>query len=102
MLFALGSALVSVWIVRRWTWVLVLACVCGAGALCGVIAERAWAAEIGARPVVDARTSDKMAIVVQEILQDKIYLDHSGELQVRGKDVAETSRLAMQTDASDG
>ena len=29
----------------------------------------------GARPLVDTRESDKMAIVLQEILQDKIYLD---------------------------
>lgn len=31
----------------------------------------------GARPLVDTRTQDKMAIVIQEILQDKIYLDAS-------------------------
>src|SRR5262245_43999027 len=34
-LFVFGSALVSLWIVRRWTWILLAACVCGAGALYG-------------------------------------------------------------------
>ena len=35
----------------------------------------------GARPLVDTRGLDKMAIVIQEIMQDKIYLDMSGKLQ---------------------
>jgi len=51
-LFTFGSALVSVWIVRRWTWVLIAACACGAGALYGLFTERTWAAEIGSRPAV--------------------------------------------------
>src|SRR6202451_2291077 len=39
----------------------------------------------GARPLVETRdTVDKMAIVIQEILQDKIYLDVSNEVQSRG------------------
>jgi len=38
----------------------------------------------GGRPLVDARPGmDKMAIVIQEILQDRIYLDVSGNLQER-------------------
>src|SRR5262245_1652609 len=52
LLFTVGAALVSVWIVRRWTWVLVAACVCVAAALYGFVTERAWAAEIGERPAV--------------------------------------------------
>ncbi|MGI9456140.1 MAG: DNA-directed RNA polymerase subunit omega [Aeoliella sp.] len=35
----------------------------------------------GARPLVDLESDDKMEIVVQEILQDKIYLDSSGDVQ---------------------
>jgi DNA-directed RNA polymerase subunit omega len=31
----------------------------------------------GSRPLVETKTQDKMAIVIQEILQDKIYLDAS-------------------------
>jgi DNA-directed RNA polymerase subunit omega len=48
-----------------------------------LIQKRMVALNTGAKPLVDMRTSDKMAIVVQEILQDKIYLDMSGNVQVR-------------------
>ena len=34
-------------------------------------------------PLVDGRTNDRMQIVLQEILEDKIYLDTSGELRER-------------------
>ena len=34
----------------------------------------------GARPLVDTNKSDKMAIVLQEILNDKIYLDSSNSV----------------------
>jgi len=38
----------------------------------------------GGRPLIDARPGmDKMAIVIQEILQDRIYLDSAGEIQYR-------------------
>lgn len=46
-----------------------------------LIQKRMVALNTGAKPLVDLRTSDKMAIVVQEILQDKIYLDLSGNVQ---------------------
>lgn len=36
----------------------------------------------GARPLVDTKVQDKMAIVLQEILQDKIYLDTSSNVGV--------------------
>ncbi|MFN4258038.1 MAG: DNA-directed RNA polymerase subunit omega [Gemmataceae bacterium] len=49
-----------------------------------LIQKRMVALNQGARPLVDARNSDKMAIVVQEILLDKIYLDTGGEIQIRG------------------
>jgi DNA-directed RNA polymerase subunit omega len=48
-----------------------------------LIQKRMVALNTGAKPRVDLRTSDKMAIVVQEILQDKIYLDLSGQVQTR-------------------
>jgi DNA-directed RNA polymerase subunit omega len=38
----------------------------------------------GSRALVDLNTSDKMRIVLQEIAQDKIYLDISNEVRVRG------------------
>ena len=49
-----------------------------------LIQKRMVALNTGARPLVEVRGGDKMAIVVQEILQDKIYLDLSGQLQTRG------------------
>ncbi len=38
----------------------------------------------GSRALVDLDTQDKMAIVIQEILQDKIYLDMSGNVRMTG------------------
>ena len=46
-----------------------------------LIQKRMVALNTGAPPLVDLRTTDKLQIVVQEILQDKIYLDMSGNLQ---------------------
>jgi DNA-directed RNA polymerase subunit omega len=38
----------------------------------------------GYKPLVDVpRSSDRMAVVIQEILQDKIYLDLEGNLKTR-------------------
>lgn len=50
-----------------------------------LIQKRLVALNSGARPLVDMNTSDKMAIVVQEILQDKIYLDSSNNVRVTGE-----------------
>ena len=36
----------------------------------------------GARPLIDTTLEDKMAIVLQEILQDKIYLDKSQQVGI--------------------
>ena len=36
----------------------------------------------GSRPLVEMNTDDKMEVVIQEILQDKIFLTTSGELKV--------------------
>ena len=38
----------------------------------------------GSRPLVDLRTQDKMQIVLQEIMQDKIFLDTSSEVRITG------------------
>ncbi len=45
-----------------------------------LIQKRMVALNTGAKQLVDLRTSDKMAVVLQEILQDKIYLDPTGEV----------------------
>src|SRR5262249_747119 len=46
-----------------------------------LIQKRMIALNQGARPLVDMRGADKMSIVIQEIMQDKIFLDVSGKLQ---------------------
>ena len=53
----------------------------------------------GSRPLVEMNTDDKMEVVIQEILQDKIYLTTSGELKV----LSETADLGdlLDLDTSD-
>lgn len=46
-----------------------------------LIQKRMIALNQGARPLVDVRSNDKMAVVIQEIMQNKIYLDTSGNVQ---------------------
>ncbi|ODT96907.1 MAG: DNA-directed RNA polymerase subunit omega [Planctomycetes bacterium SCN 63-9] len=46
-----------------------------------LIQKRMIALNQGARPLVDQRGMDKMSIVIQEIVQDKIFLDLSGKLK---------------------
>ena len=49
--------------------------------LSALIQKRLVALNSGARPLIDLDTEDKMEIVVQEILHDKIYLDSSNQVQ---------------------
>jgi DNA-directed RNA polymerase subunit omega len=72
--------------------------------LARLIQMRMVALYTGAKPLVDLRTTDKMAIVVQEILRDKIYLDMSGNVQTRegAVDVAGSAAMFEQGDASGG
>ena len=49
--------------------------------LSALIQKRLVALNSGARPLVNLQTDDKMEIVVQEILQDKIFLDTSNQLR---------------------
>ena len=65
-----------------------------------LIQKRMVALNTGARPLVEARGGDKMAIVIQEILQDKIYLDTSGQVQTRGLTASDAARRAMLGDIS--
>jgi len=52
-----------------------------------LIQKRMVALNTGAKPLVDIRGADKLSIVIQEILQDKIYLDASGHVQTRNQTV---------------
>jgi DNA-directed RNA polymerase subunit omega len=65
-----------------------------------LIQKRMVALNTGAKPLVDVRGGDKMAIVIQEILQDKIYLDASGQVQARGLTPGDIARRAMLGDIS--
>ena len=47
-----------------------------------LIQKRMVALNAGARPLVDLNTDDKMEIVIQEIIQDKIYLDTELQVQI--------------------
>ena len=49
-----------------------------------LIQKRLAAINAGARALVEIEGNDKMEVVVQEILQDKIYLDTSNEVQIAG------------------
>jgi DNA-directed RNA polymerase subunit omega len=69
--------------------------------LSALIQKRMVALIRGARPLVDVRGGDHMTIVVQEILQDKIYLDMFGQLQTHGPNAGDLTRRAMLSDVSD-
>lgn len=49
-----------------------------------LIQKRLVALNAGSRPLITANTDNKMEIVVQEIIQDKIYLDTSNEVRITG------------------
>jgi DNA-directed RNA polymerase subunit omega len=65
-----------------------------------LIQKRMVMLNTGVRPLVEVRGGDKLAIVIQEILQDKIYLDASGQVQSRGITAADVARRAMLGDIS--
>jgi DNA-directed RNA polymerase subunit omega len=49
-----------------------------------LIQKRLVAINGGARPLVNIKSDNKMQIVVQEILQDKIYLDTDLNVKIAG------------------
>jgi DNA-directed RNA polymerase subunit omega len=58
-----------------------------------LVQKRMVALNRGARALVDLQTKDHMQIVVAEILQNKIYLDTSGNVQAVSDDSANVDRL---------
>jgi DNA-directed RNA polymerase subunit omega len=50
-----------------------------------LIQKRMVALNAGARPLVNIGSEDKMEIIVQEILQDKIYLDQTAKVKITGE-----------------
>ena len=55
-----------------------------------LIQKRMIALNQGARALVDLRGADKMTVVIQEIMQDKIYLDPTGKMVVAGEEGPDT------------
>lgn len=49
-----------------------------------LIQKRLVQLNAGSRALVDMDTHDRMAIVLQEIIQNKIYLDTSNEVRITG------------------
>ncbi len=49
-----------------------------------LIQKRLAAINAGARALVDIESDDKMEVVVEEILQNKIYLDSSRQVKITG------------------
>ena len=47
-----------------------------------LIQKRLVAINSGARPLVEVKTDNKIQVVIQEILQDKIYLDTELNVQI--------------------
>ena len=50
-----------------------------------LIQKRLVALNRGARPLVDLQTKNPMDVVIQEIMQDKIFLDPMGKLAIAGE-----------------
>lgn len=67
-----------------------------------LIQKRMVALNSGARPLVEVRGGDKLSIVIQEILQDKIYLDGQGNVRSRNAVAAEFARRAALQEGSLG
>ena len=58
-----------------------------------LIQKRLVALNAGGRPLVDIDSDDKMQIVIEEIKQDKIFLDTSMNLQITGESPEAASPL---------
>src|SRR6516164_487663 len=65
-----------------------------------LIQKRMRMLNTGARALVETRNLDRMSVVIQEILQDKIYLDNSGQVQTRDMIAGDMARRAMLGDIS--
>ncbi len=51
-----------------------------------LIQKRLVALNAGSRPLVSIKSENKLEIVIQEIMQDKIYLDTSAAMRITGED----------------
>lgn len=66
-----------------------------------LIQKRMVMLNAGMNPLVEVpRGADKMAIVVQEILEDKIFLTPGGQVEMKGNAPLDVVRRAMSGDIS--
>jgi DNA-directed RNA polymerase subunit omega len=61
--------------------------------LSSLIQKRMVALNRGSRPLVELKTKNTMEIVVAEIMQNKIYLDTSGAVAIRGEERPDLEQL---------
>lgn len=64
-----------------------------------LIQKRMTMLSAGARPLVEVRGGERMQIVIQEILQEKIFLDNTGNVSTSDDEV--DLSLASTTDGLD-
>ena len=62
-----------------------------------LIQKRLVALNAGARPLVNDKLPNKMEVVIQEILQDKIYLDAAMNVEATGRQPAACRRSISRT-----
>ena len=65
-----------------------------------LIQKRLVQLNAGARPLIESQSTDKMHIVLQEILHDKIFLDASNEVR-ESAEITGTGE-SIEFDLSDG
>jgi DNA-directed RNA polymerase subunit omega len=65
--------------------------------LSSLIQKRLVALNRGAHPLVELHTKNMMEVVIAEIMEDKIYLDASGQVGVADEAAADAS--PVETDA---
>jgi len=68
--------------------------------LATLIQKRLVALNRGARPLVELATNDQMKIVVQEIMDDKIFLDTTGNVGVVSDDSPDVEAVAEDSGPS--
>lgn len=67
-----------------------------------LVQKRMVALNRGASPLIDLQTKDMMQVVVAEIMQNKIYLDTSGEVQIAADESETVDSLQTLLGADDG
>jgi DNA-directed RNA polymerase subunit omega len=63
-----------------------------------LIQKRLVALNRGARPLVEMQTKNPMEVVIQEIVQNKIYLDTTGKVVVTGEEGPDTGDAGPSLD----